>query len=136
VIQMFRVTVLCGLVGLLSACVTTYKAAEDGVAGYRDLQVDKTTYFVEYTEAGAVSWQQVNQFALKRCAEIAKQRGYPYFDVLEKQEKVVFLESDVSEIAIATMGNIASDPPVHNVYQAGAKVEGKRVTYKIKLSAE
>lgn len=135
-IQSFRVFIVCSLVALLSACVTTYKAAEDGVAGYRDLQIDKTTYYVEYTEAGAVSWKQVNQFALKRCAEITKQRGYPFFDVLNKQEKIVFLESEVGEIAIATMGNFANEPLVHNVYQAGAKVEGKRVTYKIKLSSE
>lgn len=132
----FRSVVLASLFILLTACVTTYKAAEDGVAGYRDLQVDKTTYYVEYTEAGAVSWKQVHQFALKRCAEIAKQRSYPFFDVLAKEEKVVFLESDVNEIAIASMGNMANQPPVHNVYQAGAKVEGKRVTYKIRLSSE
>lgn len=118
---------------ILAGCVTTYKDAGEGVAGYRDLRVDKQTYYVEYTEAARVSWEQIHQFVLKRSAEIAQQNGYSAFDVIEKDEKTVFLTSDVDEISITTMGNTASDPAVTHVYQTGAKVEGRRVTYKIKL---
>jgi len=117
----------------LSGCVATYKAADGGVAGYRDLQIDKNTFYVEYTEAGRTSWEQVHNFVLKRCAELAKQRGYTYFDVLSKDEKTVFLKSDVSEIAISSMGSIASDPPITHTYKTDGRVEGKRVTYKVKL---
>jgi len=117
----------------LGGCAVTYKSAEDGVAGYRDIQVDATTFYVEYTESARVSWDQVHRFALKRCAEIAKSQGYDYFDVLSKDEQDVSLESDVSQLTISSMGSIASDPPVTHTYQGGARVEGRRVTYKIKL---
>jgi len=121
---------------ILSACVSTYKAANEGVAGYRDLRVDKTTFYVEYTESSSISWQQLHSFALKRCAEIAQENGYPFFDVVTKEEKVVNLKSDVDEIEITTMGNMASDPPVTHRYAAGARIEGKQVIYKIKLVRE
>lgn len=121
---------------LLSACVATYKAAEEGVAGYRDLQVDKTTFYVEYTESAKTSWEHVHRFALKRCAELAKAHGYAFFDVLSKEEKTVFLESDVDSITISSMGATASDPPVINTYKTGAMLEGRRVIYKISLANE
>lgn len=126
-------SVLCLSISL-TACVATYKAAEEGVAGYRDLRIDKQTFYVEYTEAGRISWEQIRNFALKRCAELTKKHGYSYFDVLEKDEKVVFLKSDVNEVAISTMGNIANEPPITHAYQTGGRVEGKRVTLKIRLS--
>ena len=121
---------------VLSACVTTYKSAEGGVAGFRDLQIDKYSYYVEYTEAATVSWEQVEQFALKRCAEIAKERGFLIFDAELLDRKVVFLESNVDEIQIMSMGNTAADPPVQHTYKGSAKVEGKRVTYKLTLVNE
>lgn len=124
-----NVLFVCLLAFSLTACVATYKAAEEGVAGYRDLRVDRDTYYVEYTEASRISWEQLHSFVLKRCAEIAKQNGYPYFDVLEKDEKTVFLKSNVDEIAISAMGETQT-------YAAGARLEGKRVTYKIKLLRE
>lgn len=121
---------------LVSGCVTTYQAAEDSVAGYRDLQIDKKRYYVEYTEAASVSWAQVERFALKRCAEIARERGYKVFDAELLDRKSVFLESSVNEIQIESMGNIANEPPVHHTYKAGGQVEGKRVTYKLVLIDE
>lgn len=120
----------------LSACVTTYKAADGGVAGFRDLQIDKYSYYVEYTEAATVSWEQIEQFAVKRCAEIAKERGFLIFDAELLDRKTVFLESNVDEIQIMTMGNTAADPPVQHTYKGSAKVEGKRVTYKLTLINE
>ncbi|MDX1453148.1 MAG: hypothetical protein R3183_11375 [Oleiphilaceae bacterium] len=121
---------------LLSACVATYKAAEDGVAGYRELRIDNNTYYVEYTESARVSWERIHEFVLKRCAEIASENGYQYFDVLAKDEKEVFLKSDVDQITIASMGGIANQQPVSHTYQHDARVEGRRVTYKIQLMRE
>ena len=121
---------------LLNACATKYHAAEEGVSGYRDLQVDKNTYYVEYTEGARTSWEQVHRFTLKRCAEITKEKGYKYFDVLSKDEKTVYLESDVGQVSVANMGNLAGDAPVVNTYVTGGQVEGHRVTYKIQLVNE
>lgn len=121
---------------LLSACAATYKPAEDGVSGYRDHQVNETTFYVEYTESKRVSWKQVHDFALKRCAEITRQKGYKFFDVVDKQERAVLLDSNVDSVVISSMGNVAYDPPVSNSYQTGGKVEGRRVIYKIVLANE
>lgn len=129
------ISLLLALVGL-SACVTTYQAAEGGVAGFRELQIDKYNYYVEYTEASTVSWEQIEQFAIKRCAEIAKERGFVVFDAELLDRKAVFLESSVDEIQIMSMGNTAADPPVHHTYKASAKVEGRRVTFKLTLINE
>lgn len=120
----------------LVGCAVTYKDAEGGVAGYRDFQIDKNTYYVEYTEATRISWDEIHLFALKRSAEITKERGYSFFDVISKEEQKVYLESDVTQISVSTMGNIASDPPVSNTYKMGLQVEGKRVLYKIRLVNE
>ena len=131
-----KVTLLCFLALLLSACVATYKPAEEGVAGFRDLQVDETTFYVEYTEASRIDWEQLHSFVLRRCAELASEKGYRAFDVLEKDEKVVYLKSDVDEVSITTMGLMASDPPVTHTYKTDGRVEGKRITYKIRLVNE
>ena len=126
---------ICFVLGLcLTACATVYKPAEDGVAGYRELQLDKTSYIVQYTEAAKVPWEQIHGFALKRAAELAEKGGYAYFDVVSKKQGTVFLETDVDSITINTMGNIASDPPITNTYKTGGMVEGRRVTYEIILT--
>ena len=122
---------------LLSGCTAKYHAAEDGPSGYRDAQVSSDIFYVEYTESANVDWDTIHRFALKRCAEITKNKGYKFFDVLSKDEKKVYLESAVDQIIVSNMGNLASDPPMATVYStAGKRVEGKRVTYQIKLSNE
>ncbi len=121
----------------LTACAVTYHPAEDGPSGYRDAQVSKDLYYVEYTESAKTDWETLHRFALKRCAEITTQRGYKYFDVISKEQRNVYLESAVDQIIVSSMGNLASDPPSATVYStAGKRVEGRRVIYKIKLTNE
>jgi hypothetical protein len=121
----------------LNGCAVTYHAAEDGPSGYRDAQVSRDVYYVEYTESAKTDWDTIHRFTLKRCAEIAKKQGYLLFDVIHKDEKTVYLESAVDQIIVANMGNLATDPPVATVYSTGGKrVEGRRVTYQIKLLNE
>ena len=121
----------------LSGCAVTYHAAEDGPSGYRDAHVKESIYYVEYTESAKTDWATIHRFTLKRCAEIAKKNGYLFFDVLHKDEKTVYLETAVDQIIISNMGNIGNEPPTANVYStAGKRVEGRRVTYQIKLLNE
>jgi len=129
---------LCILAALLlTACAATYHAAEEGPSGYRDAQVSKDVYYVEYTEGARTDWDTLHRFALKRCAEITTSKGYQYFDVLSKEQKNVYLESAVDQIIVSSMGNLASDPPTAAVYSTeGKRVEGRRVIYKIKLTNE
>tara|TARA_R110001592_G_scaffold59905_3_gene182026 strand:+ start:40903 stop:41322 length:420 start_codon:yes stop_codon:yes gene_type:complete len=122
---------------LLTGCAATYHPAEGGPSGYRDAHVKQNIYYVEYTESAKTDWATIHRFTLKRCAEIAKENGYLFFDVLHKDEKTVYLESAVDQIIVANMGNIGNEPPTANVYStAGKRVEGRRVTYKIKLLNE
>lgn len=120
----------------LVACAAKYQKAENSDIGYRDVQVDQTTHFVEYTENESVSWEQVRQFVLQRCAEIAHNRGYAFFDVLEKEELELLIDSPVDQIAVVS-GNAKWAAPTSATYaMPGAKVKVKRVTYKIRLSNE
>jgi len=122
---------------LLSACAVTYHAVEEGPSGYRDLQIDSNVFYVEYTESARTDWETIHRFALKRCAELTQNRGYKFFDVVSKDEKIVYLESSVNQIIVSNMGNMASDAPVSNTYEVGGKkVEGRRVTYRIQLMNE
>lgn len=120
---------------LLVACSSvTYQKAEDSDIGYRDVQVDPVTHFVEYTENESVPWEQVREFVRKRCAEIAINRGYKYFDVLEKEERELMVDSKVSQIQVIS-GNAKWAPPSTDTYaMTGAKVKVKRVTFKIRLT--
>lgn len=137
VLNVLKHYLIYGLILCLSGCAATYHAAEDGPSGYRDAQVSQDVFYVEYTESAKTDWSTIHRFALKRCAEIAKKKGYRFFDVLSKDEKTVYLESAVDQIIVSNMGNLATDPPTATVYStAGKRVEGKRVTYQIKLSNE
>ena len=133
-----RFVVIGVILSFISGCAATYHAAEGGSSGYRQLKVDNTTYYVEYTESVNRDWGVIHGFALKRCAEITKENGYKYFDVLLKDEKEVFLDSNVDEISVAGVGTGAPgswDIPVPSSYSLkGHKVEGRRVIYKIKLT--
>jgi hypothetical protein len=135
--KVLKILIVFPLILSLYACAVTYHSAEERVSGYRDLQVDKGVYYVEYTEGARTDWATIHRFALKRCAEITKDNGYKFFDVLSKDEKTVYLESDVDEIIVSNMGNLAGDASVSNTYSLeGKKLEGRRVTYRIQLSNE
>jgi len=122
---------------LLTGCAATYHAAGEGASGFRDLQVEGNVFYVEYTEGLRVEWAQIHRFALKRCAEITKTKGYKFFDVISKDEKTVYLKSNIDQIIVSNMGNLASDVPISTTYDVeGKKVEGRRVTYRIKLMNE
>lgn len=122
---------------LLFACSSIqYQKAENTDIGYRDVQVDSVTHFVEYTEHASVPWERVHQFVLQRCAEIAHNRGYAFFDVAEKEESELMVDSKVDQIQV-TSGNAKWAPPTTTTYSMeGAKVKVRRVTYKIRLLNE
>lgn len=122
---------------ILFACSSVnYQKAEDADIGYRDVQIDPLTHFVEYTEHASVPWEQVHQFVLTRCAEIAKNRGYKYFDVLEKEERELMVDSKVNQIQVVSGNAKWAQPSTDTYAMAGAKVKVKRVTYKIRMTNE
>jgi len=134
----FRLFISIAFISIfLTGCAATYHAAEKGASGFRDLQIEGNVFYVEYTEGVRVEWAQIHRFALKRCAEITKNKGYKFFDVISKDEKTVYLKSSIDKIIVSNMGNLASDAPTSTTYNVeGKKVEGRRVTYRIKLMNE
>jgi len=62
-----------------------YHAWEDLTElGYRDMQLNDTSYKVSYTGYGIPS-SQCEEFATMRAAEIATQRGFKYFKITNEK---------------------------------------------------
>jgi len=123
------------IIFVLSACAVSYHPAKNGVSGYRDVQVDSAIFHIEYTEGIYTDWWQLHQFALRRCAEIARDRGYKFFDVTSKEEKLVFLKSNPNQVIVSNSGVLVGNASAPSTFEMkDKKVEGRRVTYTIKLT--
>lgn len=131
-----KVLAIIGSLSLLACSAPQYQKAERSDIGYRDVQVDPATHFVEYTENESVPWEQVRQFVLQRCAEITQNRGYKFFDVLEKEERELEVDSKIETVSMMTSTEKWHAPASTTIPMTGAKVKVKRVTYKIRLMNE
>lgn len=132
----FRTLAFVGAIFLSACSAPQYQKAEQSDIGYRDVQVDPATHFVEYTEHESVPWEQVRQFVLQRCAEITQNRGYKFFDVLEKEERELEVDSKIDTVSMVTSTAKWDAPASTTIPMTGAKVKVKRVTYKIRLMNE
>jgi len=120
---------------VLNGCAVSYHPAEKGVSGYRDVQIDNTRFHIEYTEGIYTDWGQLHRFVLRRCAEIAIDRGYKFFDVISKEEKIVFLKNNADQIIVSNSGVLAGNSSAPSTFEMkDKKVEGRRVTYTIQLT--
>lgn len=71
---------------LLAGCATSYKPA--GInGGYSDIQLNVDMYKVSFKGNDATSLDRVQNFLLRRCAELTLQKGYKYFVILERDVK-------------------------------------------------
>lgn len=76
--KIYAIIIFCFL---LSACATPYQPFQFN-QGYKNFQLNKTTYKVMFKGNGYTSQDLTNQYALRRSAEIALKHGYKYFYVL------------------------------------------------------
>lgn len=122
------------LVFLLSACSAKYHASGETPTGYGHSQLSETVYEVYYRESDRASWETLHEFVLQRSAEIAKERGFPIFDVRSKREQRIFLESAPSSINIANNNSDTTAGP--EIVATGMLVDGRQVVYEIELLEE
>src|SRR5690242_4719787 len=76
--------VLCLAVALaLSACATSY-GPQGLKGGYSHMQLDATTFRVDFKGNGFTSRERVEQMLFFRCADLTVQSGYDYFVILSR----------------------------------------------------
>jgi hypothetical protein len=82
---MIRHLLVIAAAAALSACATApppYAAASaQGAAGYSEQQIESNRYFVTYRASGAADAGLLRDYAMLRAADIAVQRGAPWFHV-------------------------------------------------------
>lgn len=79
-----RIVYLCFIVFLGSGCVTTYKK-NMGHGGYSDLKLGNDMYQVAFQGNRYTSYQKVEKYFLKRCAELTKNQGYDHFQLFNEE---------------------------------------------------
>lgn len=94
---------------LLGACASVYKPAQLNGTGYRDIKMSETSYMVRFLGSQRSSKEQVYQYALRRSAELTKQKGYPYFKILKTSS---FMREDSREVKkdVNPMGQYSTTP--------------------------
>lgn len=80
---------------LLGACATVYKPAELNGSGYRDTKMSDNTYMVRFLGNQRSSKEQVYQYALRRSAELCKEKGFPYFKIIKTSS---FIREDSRDV--------------------------------------
>jgi len=81
------ILVLLGL--MLVACATPYQPFElFGRGGYQDHQISEDTFQVTYYGNGVTNMQTMNSLLLYRTAEIATEKNFRYFEVLEGSMRI------------------------------------------------
>lgn len=65
-----------------------------GRSGYRDIQMDATTFQVTFCGNAMTAPDRVEQYALFRCADLTVQHGYDYFVVLDGARDVSTLSTE------------------------------------------
>lgn len=84
---MKKLIILC-LAVALAACAavgpTTYGPADSKGFGYEESRIESSRYRIIYRGSGGMPPEQVEDFALKRAAEIAVANNYDWFRVIAR----------------------------------------------------
>lgn len=85
---------------LLVSCATSYQP--NGFSGgYSDMKVGKDMYQVSFSGNGYTHSQTVQEFFLRRCADLTIEQGYDYFSLVNQ-------ESGATQDIATVNGNISS----------------------------
>ncbi|MFB6345779.1 MAG: hypothetical protein ABEK50_08420 [bacterium] len=68
-----------------AGCSTPYQEYSSR-GGYSDFEIEETKHFVSFTGNGYTDLNEVRRYAKYRAAEIAADRGYSYFKILEEHQ--------------------------------------------------
>lgn len=79
---MLKKFVLTAIVIILSGCATSYQPS--GVTGgFSEMQLNDDIYRVSFRGNAYTAHENVQNYLLRRCAELTKAKGYNYFVILE-----------------------------------------------------
>jgi hypothetical protein len=73
------------IAALLSGCATTYQA-EGVTGGFSSSQLDENVFQIGFKGNGFTDRDKANNYALLRSAEIALEKGYSYFVIIDAQQ--------------------------------------------------
>ena len=69
----------------LAGCATTYQP-QGATGGFSEAQLDENVFQVTFKGNGYTDRDRANDFALLRSAEIALEKGYKYFIIVDAQQ--------------------------------------------------
>src|SRR6266436_9966420 len=90
------------VVPFLTACATSYQRM-GATGGYADVQLDATTFRVEFSGNGFTARSRVEAFVLYRCAELTLEHGFSHFAVLNGGTSA---ENSTVNLPSTTNGNV------------------------------
>lgn len=76
--------ILFSLIFLLQGCATTRYEPLGEAPGEEIEQINDNTFRVEYRVSPFTSQDALDEFLLRRCADVTLQQGYDYFAMTEK----------------------------------------------------
>ncbi len=70
---------------VLTGCATAYQP-QGATGGFSEMQLDENVFQVTFKGNGYTDHDRANDFALLRSAEIALEKGYKYFVIVDAQQ--------------------------------------------------
>jgi hypothetical protein len=86
---------------------TSYKP-KDWTGGYADFCINETTYRVNFDGNAYVTINTVKDYAILRCAELALEKGFPYFKLFDEKDFSVNLSQSTPGVIL---GTVNPNPP-------------------------
>lgn len=72
------------LLAAAGCCDTGYQSSAGHLAGgYSDHQIDTNTFRVSFRGNGFTSEDEVQDYLLRRCAEVTRKAGFDYFEIID-----------------------------------------------------
>lgn len=103
--RLIRASLLISSLLPVSACATGYHAAGIG-GGYSDLRLSDDTFKVEFQGNGYASADIVQSYFLRRCAELAQENGFEYFQLVSEDDTSATEDVQIGREKSETTGSI------------------------------
>ena len=101
-----KVLLLAVFISLFFSAATSYQP-EGLTGGYEELQLGENLFSVNFSGNGYTRSQRATDFCLLRCAEITKENGFKFFNIVN-QNNDVSNTSFTTPSSSVTTGNINS----------------------------
>lgn len=84
---MKKILSIIPLIIMLFGCATGYHP-NGYTGGFSQLQVANDTYVVKFQGNAYTNMDRAFQFALRRCADLTKEKGYRYFKIIKSSSDI------------------------------------------------